>query len=169
MIIRKIKNDEFEAYWDLRLFALKESPESFGRSYEEEIIVPLEARIQRMKDRMSPENVLFVVEDDGNFVGMTGVVRLTTPKTKHISFIWGVYVMPSHRGLKLGRQLMEKAIAQAREWDGVKQLNLSVVSSNLPARRLYEKLGFVGWGTEPNALCVNDVYYDETHMTLLFN
>lgn len=169
MLIREIKVDEFEKYWDLRLYALQHSPDAFGRSYEEEIAVPLADRITRMQNRMSPENILFVVEDGDKFVGMTGVVRNTMPKIQHIAIIWGVYVLPSHRGQKLGRQLMERAIAQAQAWSGVKQLQLTVVTTNIGARQLYQKLGFVEWGIESTALFVNGEYLDEAHMSMQFD
>ena len=166
MLIREIKSDEFEAYWNLRLFALKDSPEAFGRSYEEEIVVPLAERIKRMQDRMSPENIIFVAEEDAKFVGMAGVVRNTMPKIQHVAFIWGVYAIPNQRGKGLGRQLMERAIAQAKAWSGVRQINLTVVATNTTARTLYQKLGFWEWGLEPTALFVDGTYYDEAHMTL---
>ena len=166
MNIREIKADEFAKYWDLRLYALQHSPEAFGRSYEDEIAVPLAERITRMQNRMSPENIIFVAEEGAQFVGMTGVARIDNPKGQHTAFIWGVYVMPKQRGQKLGRKLMERAIAQARTWAGVQQLRLTVVTTNASARQLYTKLGFVEWGIEPRALYVNGVYLDEAHMTL---
>ena len=165
MLIREIRADEFAAYWDLRLYALQES-QAFGRSYEVEAAIPLAERIKRMQDRISPENIIFVVEDGKQFGGMTGVARNPTPKIQHIAFAWGVYVMPTQRGQGLGRQLMERAIAQAKKWSGVKQIQLTVVATNTSARQLYQNLGFVEWGIEPAALFVNGIYFDEVHMAM---
>jgi RimJ/RimL family protein N-acetyltransferase len=45
-------------------------------------------------------------------------------------------------------------------------LGLSVVTTNASARRLYESLGFVAYGTEIRAMKLGETYYDEIHMAL---
>lgn len=43
----------------------------------------------------------------------------------------------------IGRALLSKALEEARE-EGLSRLELHVLSGNLPARKLYERLGFSG-------------------------
>jgi RimJ/RimL family protein N-acetyltransferase len=45
-------------------------------------------------------------------------------------------------------------------------MNLTVVSDNHPAKRLYESLGFETYGVERRALKYNGQYYDEDLMVL---
>jgi ribosomal protein S18 acetylase RimI-like enzyme len=52
-----------------------------------------------------------------------------------------IYVMPDRRGSGLGQQLLAQFIADARA-RGFSQITLGVKADN-PARRLYEKAGFV--------------------------
>ena len=57
-------------------------------------------------------------------------------------------VAPDHRRQGAGEALLREAIRQAGE-RGVKELFLEVRASNLPARALYEKLGFTVCGRRP--------------------
>ena len=61
-----------------------------------------------------------------------------------------MYVRPNARKAGVGRRLVETIIEFARE--RVELIQLAVVSENEPARRLYERLGFVEYGLEKKAL-----------------
>jgi ribosomal protein S18 acetylase RimI-like enzyme len=52
-----------------------------------------------------------------------------------------LYVKPARRGRGLGRALMEAAIEEARD-RGADWMDIGVDEPDLPARRLYESLGF---------------------------
>jgi ribosomal protein S18 acetylase RimI-like enzyme len=73
-----------------------------------------------------------------------------------------MYVRPSARKAGVGRRLVETIIEFARQ--RVELIQLSVVSDNEQARRLYERLGFVEYGIEKKALKQDDRYYDEVLM-----
>jgi RimJ/RimL family protein N-acetyltransferase len=75
-----------------------------------------------------------------------------------------MYVRPNSRNAGVGRQLVEAVIDQAR--DQVEVIQLSVVSGNEGARRLYASLGFVEYGVEKNSLKQDGRYYDEILMAL---
>jgi ribosomal protein S18 acetylase RimI-like enzyme len=75
-----------------------------------------------------------------------------------------MYVRPTHRRSGAGRQLVQAVIATARQ--KVEQIQLSVVSDNQPAIRLYQTLGFRQYGLEKNALKYNGKYSDEILMSL---
>ncbi len=68
------------------------------------------------------------------------------------------------RGSGVSKRLVEAVIDEAR--GKVEQLQLTVVSSNVVAIRLYSKLGFVSYGLEARALCVDGQYFDEMLMAL---
>ena len=77
-----------------------------------------------------------------------------------------MYVRPTHRRSGAGRQLVQAIIDHARQT--VERLQLSVVSTNQPALRLYQSLGFQQYGLEKNALKHNGTYSDEILMCLSF-
>jgi hypothetical protein len=64
----------------------------------------------------------------------------------------------------IGRQLIEAVIDYARHH--VELIQLSVVSDNERARRLYAGLGFVEYGVEKSSLKQRGRYYDEILMAL---
>jgi ribosomal protein S18 acetylase RimI-like enzyme len=99
-------------------------------------------------------------------VGIVGVVREVRAKTAHRAQVWGVYVTAAHRGQGHGRALVEAAIGYARSLRGVTQLQLAVTEPGKAALKLYERAGFVVWGTEPDAIRVDGAFVAEHHMVL---
>ncbi|MGG7510033.1 GNAT family N-acetyltransferase [Plantibacter sp. YIM 135249] len=56
-------------------------------------------------------------------------------------WVWNIEIVESHRGRGLGREAMRLAEVQARE-HGADSLGLNVFGFNVPARSLYESLGY---------------------------
>ena len=83
-------------------------------------------------------------------------------KRAHKAVLWGMYVRRTARGTGLARGLVEAVIDHARERAVLVQL--SVVSDNLVARRLYGSLGFEPYGVEARSLKVDGRYLDEVLM-----
>jgi len=73
-------------------------------------------------------------------------------------------VIPEARGAKIGKMLMQEAIGRATQNPGIEQINLTV--TNKAAQKMYEALGFVTYGTEPDALKIGSQYLDEDMMKL---
>jgi len=72
-------------------------------------------------------------------------------------------VRPEARGAGIGALLLEACIADAR-LAGVETMILTVTAENETAVRLYERHGFVAYGTLPRAIKVADRYHDKLHM-----
>ena len=163
--------EDADAWWVLRLRALREHPGAFGSSYESHKDRPLDELRQAFAARsVGEESVTFGAFErgSGEMVGCVGCVREQGEKSRHKSFIWGMYVAAEVRGRGVGRALMEAAVARARAWSGVEQVHLNVAADNPPAIALYRTLGFISWGREPRALKLPERYVDEEHMVLIF-
>jgi ribosomal protein S18 acetylase RimI-like enzyme len=93
--------------------------------------------------------------------GFLAFVRPKRPKLLHGAELHGMYVSPEFRRRGLGGALVDAALAHARSLAGVRQLKLAVNATNLAARSLYRSRGFMLFGLEPDALCVDGRYYDE--------
>ena len=94
---------------------------------------------------------------------MCGLFREHGPKLQHTGHVWGVYVRPAWRGLKIADALLDACESWARE-HGVRVIRLAVVEGNTAARRCYERRGFNACGVAPEAIHHNGTYYDELLM-----
>jgi RimJ/RimL family protein N-acetyltransferase len=157
--IRRLGPADAAAYRELRLAALRDSPEAFGSTFERESPQPL----AWFRDRLGKGPVLGAWRVS-ELVGTAGFVRREGEKEQHKGLLWGMYVRPDARGAGIGRLLIEAVIDYAR--DHVELIQLSVVSDNHQARRLYASLGFVEYGVEKNSLKQRGHYYDEILMAL---
>jgi len=99
-------------------------------------------------------------------IGTAGFAIQPGEKNAHKGRLWGVYVRSRLRNLGVGRLLVKAVLEVARE--RVELIQLSVVSENRPAVRLYESMGFLEFGREIKASKYGDKYYDETLMVLHF-
>jgi ribosomal protein S18 acetylase RimI-like enzyme len=60
-------------------------------------------------------------------------------------------------------------VHHARTWQGVESVALSVSANGTAAKALYESLGFVTWGTEPDSLRIDGSAVALHHMVLTLN
>ena len=73
----------------------------------------------------------------------------------------GVAVSEKSRGLHIGEKLVLDGLVQGKAHGfGVLQFN-AVVATNIHARHLYERLGFVQLGTIPHGFRMKDGHYED--------
>lgn len=80
--------------------------------------------------------------------------------------MWGVFTSPRYRRRGLARKVVETALRHAFD-NGVFRVNLQVYVPNEPAIALYKTMGFVKYGVESEAVCLDGQYHDGVHMTLV--
>jgi ribosomal protein S18 acetylase RimI-like enzyme len=84
---------------------------------------------------------------------------------RHIGHVIGMMVRSEARGAGIGALLLEACIGEARH-AGLEMLTLTVTAENAGAVRLYERHGFVAYGTLRRAIKVGGRYHDKLHMAL---
>jgi ribosomal protein S18 acetylase RimI-like enzyme len=156
-----------EAFWHLRLEALRNNPASFADSAEEHLTTTVETARERLRKNDPASNFVVGMFEEGKLAATAGFYRYTHNKERHKGHIWGVYVRPESRGKGVASALMKEIIRRARELDGLEQITL-VASANLPAQRLYKALGFESYGIEPHSLKIGEEYVDDVLMILRF-
>jgi RimJ/RimL family protein N-acetyltransferase len=165
MNFRVLDEPDAKLYQEIRLSALKINPEAFGSTYEREEKFSLETVVERMKPTRD-KFVLGAFDDSGSLVGIVAFVRENGLKTAHKGNVFGMYIAPEFRGRGIGKSLILELISKARDCDGLEQINLTVMSKNEIAKKLYISLGFEVFGVEHNALKYNGHYFDEDFMVL---
>ena len=152
-MIRKLTAKDVTAFQSLRLSALEESPEAFAASHEDEATLPVDVVAGRIAPGHDPSTfVLGAFTPDGELAGVLGFYQETPRKMRHVGVFWGMYVSPGMRRHGIARELVAQAIREAERIDELRQITLTVNAVNVPARRLYESLGFRRIGIMPGAL-----------------
>ena len=153
--LRSLNKDDYLLYRTIRLELLKQYPENFGSSYEEEAAFPVERWIERLDKSTITTLGAFV---DNEIVGLCVISYNPRKKMKHTATIHSMYVKPSHRGKGIAVSLLQKAEEDMRQHD-VQRANLSVVTTNTSAHNLYKKLRYITYGEEPEVIHHDGVYY----------
>jgi ribosomal protein S18 acetylase RimI-like enzyme len=120
----------FEATQQLTYEGTQDCPELTGVRTIEEIMEG--HRAQGLSNRW------WLAEEAGQAVGVLFLVDAAELKSVDVSYVG---VTPRARSRGLGRQLLLKAIAEARQ-AGAKQITVSVDARNQPAIKLYQSMGF---------------------------
>ena len=100
----------------------------------------------------SPTHVTYGVSVVGELAGILTLLRESRAATAHRAEIVGVGVRPEFRGQGCADALLRSALDQARRWEGVTQVELSVTETQHAALRLYQRWGFQTWGVQPGAV-----------------
>jgi GNAT superfamily N-acetyltransferase len=137
VLVREVVAGDWEAFRDIRLEALRDTPEAFGSTHQREVAF-VEADWQRRIAR------------PGNFLGYLPEASATEPvglvgaleEDPGIFELVSMYVRPPARGRGVGEALIATVVdwAAARN---AKSVHLWVTETNKPARLLYERSGFV--------------------------
>jgi len=114
------------------------------------VFAPDTPRAEALAYWFRPENHAYVAEHDGRIVG-SYIVKPNQPGLgAHIANA-AYMVSPSARGLGVGKRMGEHSLVEARRLGfNAMQFNI-VVSTNEPAVRLWQRLGFRIVGTLPGA------------------
>jgi len=162
--IRPGTEEDASAYRELRLEALRNHPEAFSSDYETNLAKPMRYWTERLRLN-DPDNgvMLHFAVHNGLLIGMCGITHTSSPKSKHSAYIVSMYVRPDWRGLRIAEDLITTCLDWGR-MQGIKIVKLGVTTTNTPAIRCYARCGFQVYGTEPQAICLDGVFYDELLM-----
>ncbi len=140
MRIRTLEPHEITLHRDLRLRALRDSPESFGETAAEAEARPFSYWEDLTRSVTEPDrHVMFLACESDAVCG--SIYGLRDPEHGDAGRIGGTWVAPPHRRQGVGRALVHAVFAWARE-RGFQRLRLWVPSENAAALALYRHAGF---------------------------
>jgi RimJ/RimL family protein N-acetyltransferase len=161
IVIKKLEEDGWKEYRDLRLQALKREPTAFGSSYDEEKDITEEQWRKR-----TIGNALFALSKD-KLIGMIGYFRVNRTKLRHIANIFGFYVSREYRGQGVGKKLIDSVLIQIKKSEDIVKIKLAVNPEQKAAVKLYQSFGFKVVGQLKNELYIKGKFYDELIMEKL--
>lgn len=162
---KKLATADSRKYREIRLESLKNFPEGFGATYEEEskaIKLDFETHIEQQ----AIHKFIIGAFDKENLIGICGFYQEASFKTKHRGGIIQMYVKPNYKGNGIGLQLLNTTIVEAFKIPELEQLILGVVTNNISANKIYEKAGFQEYGIQRNYFKEGDKYLDQRFMIL---
>ena len=132
--VRRVGPDDWEAWRDIRLRSLRDSPDAFGSTYEREAAFE-EADWREQADGRPGVLVL----EDGPPVALGGGFAADGALQ-----VFGMWTEPAHRGRGHARAILDVVTGWAAERELPVELHVALV--NPVARRVYETYGFVATG-----------------------
>ena len=134
VLVRATTLDDWQAMRDIRLEALRDTPDAFGSTYARDAAFePAEWHRRATRDGSFFAFIPGLAEPAGLAGGYEegpGVVELIS-----------MFVRPAARGRGVGEALIDAVVAWAKD-KGAASVHLWVAESNPPALRLYERCGF---------------------------
>lgn len=121
-----------------------------GQRVQDLLREPIADYVTGMLDKVCgespPRGAFYLVEVDGVPAGMGGL------RWAHggVAEVKRIYVRPSHRGLHLGRAILQRVLEDAKAF-GYQRLVLDTGPFMQPAQRLYASQGFTDCGPHPGS------------------
>lgn len=161
---RTLSEDDAQDLRQLRREVVAVSPIGMGTTPEEEADRPIEF-YERELSFARPSRV-FAAYSGHRLVAIAGIRWPTRHASgSHKTILYGVQTTPDHRRRSLSRRLVRQAIDHAFTQNCLR-IYLYVYIPNVEAVTLYESMGFVASGSEPEELNLNGRFYDLQYMSL---
>lgn len=159
--IKEIKSTQVDMYKNFFKIGLINDEENFRISPNDELNTPFPT-----KDTYDSFTLGCYVDNE-----LAGVVCFARDgenreKLRHKGILFRMYVSKDYRGLGIAKTLIRKLIDRVKLIPDIKQINLTVISNNANAKKLYENFGFETFGSEKNAIRWKDKYFTEDQMKL---
>jgi GNAT superfamily N-acetyltransferase len=137
VVVRAATAEEWQVLRDIRLEALRDAPNSFGATYDQQAALA-ETDWRR---RISRGGTFFAYIDEANGTMPAGLVG-GLPETPDRVELVSLWVRPGARGLGVGEALVTAVIDWALRRNAT-AVHLWLTEKNEFARKLYQRCGFI--------------------------
>jgi RimJ/RimL family protein N-acetyltransferase len=165
LTVRELEAHDLDAYKALRDHALVHHEEAFTSDAATEAKRNAQSYAARLGSDEAGGFTLGAFRGDA-LVGAVTLERDPRIKVRHVGHVIGTMVHASEIGRGVGRALMDALIERASADEELQSLTLTVTAGNAAAERLYARVGFTTFGTQPRAIRIGDRYFTKQHMVL---
>jgi GNAT superfamily N-acetyltransferase len=148
VLTREVRPEDWRLWRDLRLRSLREVPDAFVSTHDDEVVLDEEAWRARLDGTRGPAVVAYV---GGRPVGMGGGWIYERGRLEVVA----MWTDPDWRGHGVGPKVLDHVVGWALDRD--LQPDLRVADSNPSARRVYERYGFCAEGERAPAREGSDI------------
>ena len=161
ILLRSAEEKDAEALLDYMKITAAETP--FLLREPDEISLTIEqeqAFIKAKKD--SANELLLIAETEGRHIGNASLMSAGGFKRYRHRCEIAIALYQEYCGLGIGKAMLEMVLDIAKK-AGHEQAELEVIANNKPAIALYEKLGFLKYGTFPDNMKYADGSYADVY------
>lgn len=164
---RLLEEKDFSSFISIREEAFFNEPESFGSDYMTFSSSPLLSK-EHFFNQVLNYPFSFVLgaftTNEHSLIGIAGCTCQSSVKRRHKGILWGLYINPLFRNQGIAKNLTSLVLQTAKNDTRCEQLLITVSPPGSPANNFYEKLGFIPYGIEYQALKIGVEYIDEILM-----
>lgn len=159
--IGTLKKEQWQDYRDIWLEALKESPEAFTATYEDQSAISDDIWKQRLDAVIRERDGIIVFAlVDNKPIGMVGAYFEDNPKFRHIATVWGAYVKPEYRKQGVARDMANELFRRLQEVERIVKIKTYSITNGHLAVNVYRHFGFEIIGISKKELLINGLFYD---------
>lgn len=144
---------------------MKEYPDNFGPSYEEEVTTT-KLKFSHIFSEGSTADFIAGAFIEEELVRICGFIAETMQKLKHRGHITQMYVSNRYSNMGIGNNLLQYVLKLAFTNTPIEQITLTVVETNKRAIALYQKNGFKQYGILENCIHNENGYVADVFMVL---
>lgn len=163
MHIERLTRTSTAQYRDLMLQAHADESDAFISTRAERVLLPTEWWETRIADARG-SSITFGAFVEGTLIGSAGIRFEERERERHKATLFGMYVLPHHRGGGVGRSLVQAVLDCASAREHIAVIQLALIEGNLSAQRLYESCGFATYAIEPMAIRMETGHRTLIHM-----
>ncbi len=160
--IKVLESSDLDEFCRVRLNSLEEYPVAFSMMPELFKSAPVEAKRAQLDDSASdsPNFILGIFLED-KLLGIIGFLVNQRGSVAHKGTMWGFYIDPKYQSKGLGRALLKAYIEKINSIESIKFHRLMTPVNGKNAISLFESVGFIKYGQEPNAISDGKDYFDQ--------
>ena len=159
--IKEIKSDKIDEYKPFFHVGLVHDEDNFRISINDDKNAPFPTQDKE-------DSFTLGAYVDSRLAGVVSFERdgQQREKLRHKGTLFRMFVSPDYRQMGIGKKLVEALLTRTRKIPTIEQINLTVISNNTNAIKLYKNFGFAVFSKEVNAIKWKGNYFTELQMVV---